>query len=196
MSAINSLYTSAGGKDKKARITYMLDHDINMEFVGNKILKGKEHSIFEDNLDLIRGDMQNILNEVIQIHYTVPGKGTTFSDICQTLVHENPMNKRNPENFYPKALKDFLYASFAGMTASEPWDGLEKVNGGYIVAKDNGEVLAFHTRDGESFKTFLLENTKIDRPSSSANKGYEYAYVYKIGDEYYFDLNFQVRFIR
>lgn len=195
MNNINNLFTTAGGKDKNARIKYIIDHDINMEFIGNKIPEGREHSVFADNLDMIRGDMQEIMNEVILIHYTYDGDSTKLSDICIVLIDKNPLHKRNAEAFYTKALKDFLYASFAGMTAGSPWDGREVVNGGYIVAKENGEVLVFHTRDGESFKTFLFNSTKIDRPDASERKGYPYAHVYKENDEYYFDLNFQIRFI-
>lgn len=196
MNSINSLFTSAGGKDKNARIKYIKDHNIGMEFSGNKIQSGRDHSVFADNLDMIRGDMQEILNHVLLIHYTYDGDSSRLADICDVLVEQNPMNKRNAAVFYPKAIKDFLYATFAGMTASSPWDGREVVNGGYIVAKENGEVLVFHTRDGESFKTFLFNTTKIDRPDASERKGYPYADVYKVDDNYYFDLNFQIRFIR
>ena len=196
MQRINSLVTSDGGKDKKARLAYILSNDIEMIFVGNKVLPGRDHSVFADNLDLVRGDMQEILNHVILTHYNAPGDKTKLTDICSKLIHSNPMKKRNPETFYPKAIKDFLYATFAGMTASEPWDGKEVVNGGYIVAKDDGDVLVFHTRDGESFKSFLFNNTKIDRPDASEKKHYPYAHVYKLNGDYYFDLNFQVRFIK
>ena len=194
MNLINSLRTSKGGKDKAARINYILANDIEMQFVGNKILEGRDYSVFENNLDLVRGDMQEILNEMMLIHYTCEGSHSRIKDICDVLVERNPLGKREPQIFYKKAIKDFLYATFTGMTASLPWDGREVVSGGYIVAKDNGEVLAFHTRDGESFKTFLFNTTRFDRPDASERKGYPYADVYKIGDEYYFDLNFQVRF--
>lgn len=195
MDNINNLFTAAGGKDKNARIKYILNHNIGMEFAGNKIPEGRDHSVFADNLDMIRGDMQEIMNHVILTHYTYDGNSSKLSDICRILVNQNPMNKRNAEAFYTKAVKDFLYASFAGMTAGSSWDGREVVNGGYIVAKENGDVLVFHTRDGESFKTFLFNSTKIDRPDASERKGYPYADVYKVGNEYYFDLNFQIRFI-
>ena len=196
MENINSLFTQKGGKDKGKRIEYMQSNGIELIFQGNKILPKKERSVFADNLDLIRGDMQAILNEVILAHYTAKGDTSKLSDICKILIANNPLKKANPHIFYPKAIKDFLYISFAGMTASEPWDGREVVNGGFIVAKSNGEVLVFHTRDGESFRNFLFYNTKIDRPSSSEKKGYPYAHVYKVDNEYYFDLNFQIRFVK
>lgn len=196
MQNINALVTSSGGKDKGARLEYIKSHGIEMIFQGNKIPAGKTRSVFADNLDLVRGDMQSVLNHIILTHYMESGAKNKLTDICEVLIANNPLNKINPQVFYPKAIKDFLYASFAGMTASAPWDAREVVNGGFIVAKDNGEVLVFHTRDGESFKNFLFHNTKIDRPSSSEKKGYPYAHAYKVGDDYYFDLNFQIRFLK
>ena len=194
---INSLFTDKGGKDKNARMDYIRNHNIGLEFVGNKILPNNTYSVFADNLDMIRGDMQAIWNQVLLIHYLSTERNkTALSDICNILADQNPLNKRNPHAFYEKAIKDFLYAAFSGMTASLRWDGQEAVNGGYIVAKDNGEVLVYHTRSGEAFKSFLFATTKIDRPEASENKGYPYAHVYESNGEFFIDLNFQVRFIQ
>lgn len=197
MNNINSLFTDKGGKDKNARMDYIRNHNIELEFVGNKILPNNTYSVFADNLDMIRGDMQAIWNQVLLIHYMSTERNkTALSDICNILADQNPLHKRNPHAFYEKAIKDFLYAAFSGMTASLRWDGQETVNGGYIVAKDNGDVLVYHTRSGEAFKSFLFATTKIDRPEASENKGYPYAHVYESSGEYFIDLNFQVRFIQ
>lgn len=195
--SINSLFTDKGGKDKNARMDYIRNHNIGLEFVGNKILPNNTYSVFADNLDMIRGDMQAIWNQVLLIHYMSTERNkTALADICNILADQNPLNKRNPHAFYEKAIKDFLYAAFSGMTASLRWDGQEAVNGGYIVAKDNGDVLVYHTRSGEAFKSFLFATTKIDRPEASENKGYPYAHIYESCGEYFIDLNFQVRFIQ
>ncbi|MDR1939993.1 MAG: HpaII family restriction endonuclease [Clostridiales bacterium] len=191
---VNSLFTQRGGIDKQARISFFKENNVDIEFSHIKFYKNTGYSIFADNLDIVRGDMIEVLNAVIMTHYFIPSN-TRIADITRTLIEKNPLNKRNPENYYPKAIKDFLYASFSGMTAATKWNGLAVVNGGYISANlDSGEVLVFHTRSGEPFRSFLFENTKIDRPSASEQK-HDYAKVYKDDGKYYFDLNFQVRFI-
>lgn len=194
MDEINSLVTSKGGRDKNARIDYIVNNNIGFNFSHVKITPNHDHSVFEDNLENVRGDMVPILNEMLLVQYFKKQNNSKLTDVASMLIEENPLNKRNPEIYYVKAMKDLLYASFAGMTASEQWDGMAVVNGGYIVAKENGEVLVYHTRDGESFRTFLYNNTKFDRPSASEDK-YNYAFVYKENDKYYFELNFQIRFI-
>lgn len=194
MDEVNSLVTATGGRDKNARIDYFVSHNIGFDFSHVKVTPNQDHSVFADNLENVRGDMVEILNEMLLIQYYRKKNNSKLTDVAAALIETNPLNKRNPEIYYIKAIKDFLYASFSGMTASEQWNGMAVVNGGYIVAKDNGEVLVYHTRDGESFRTFLYHNTKFDRPSSSEKK-YNYAFVYKENDKYYFDLNFQIRFI-
>ena len=194
MNEVNLLTTSKGGIDKNARIDYFIKNNVGFVFSGAKVLTPHTHSIFADNLENVRGDMLEILNECLLVHYFYKTKNSKLTDVANILIQKNPLNKRNPEIYYVKAIKDFLYASFSGMTASERWNGMAVVNGGYIVAKDNGEVLVYHTRDGESFRTFIYKNTKFDRPSASKDK-YDYAHVYKENNKYFFDLNFQIRFI-
>ena len=183
---INSFVTSTGGRDKNSRIDYILLNNIGVSF-------SRVRDVFGDNLENIRGDMIQILDCILRTHYFCRRSNSKLTDITSRLTTENPLGKRNPDIFYMKAVKDLLYASFAGMTASERWDGKMVVNGGYIVAKEDGDVLAYHAKDLESFRTFLFNNTHIDRPSSSESK-YDYAFVYKESGKYYLDLNFQIRF--
>lgn len=196
MCEINQFMTRDGKYDKNNRTDYMIHNNIEVQFSHVKILPQNDHSFFEDNLILVHGnDTIQVVNEILKVHFFKRRYNCKITDICDELVLKNPMNVRNPVNYYPKVIKDLLYASFSGMTASEEWDGRGIVNGGYIVAKDNGDVLVYHTRDGETYKTFLFNNTKIDRPDADPTRC-NYAYVYKENSKYYFDLNFQIRFIK
>ncbi|MCL1900829.1 MAG: HpaII family restriction endonuclease [Firmicutes bacterium] len=193
MNEINSLLTNDGGKDKEARIKYIKDNNIDFTFSHfNKTLR-YDYSVFEENLRLANGrELIETLPYFLKVHYF--NNCNKVSDIVAWLITENPLNSRNPEALYCRLIKEFLYVSFAGMTPATPWNGTAVVNGGYIIAKDDGEVLAYHTRDIESFKSFLFNSTKIDRPAASSRRC-NYAHVYQENDRYYFDLNFQIRFI-
>ena len=80
---------------------------------------------------------------------------------------------------------------FTGMRLSKEWDGRSSVNGGYIVAKDDGDVLAYHSCIADEFKDFLVEKLGFEAPSSSRHNAIQ---VYKIEDEYFINFNLQVRF--
>lgn len=71
------------------------------------------------------------------------------------------------------------------------WSGDDNANGGYIVAKSDGEVLAYHLYNRDKFKQYLLENTKLERGSTSKHN---YASIYKENGKMYINLNLQIRF--
>ncbi len=185
MEDINCLLTRKGGIDKEGRIHYIINNNIQMAFSHVRNL------VFKENLDLIHGHMISVIDHMLQIYYLDPIKHTKIEKIVSRLIIKNPLNRNHPEIFYTKVVKDFLYATFVGMTAGHLWTGEYQVNGGYIIVKNDGDVLFYHSRDGESLRNFLFTNAKLDRPSASK---YVYAYVYKKDTKYYIDLNFQIRF--
>lgn len=90
-------------------------------------------------------------------------------------------------------VKSFLFASYCGMTASTLWDGEGEVNGGFINVDENGKVLAHYAMESEEFKSYLFNNCYLEFPSTSEKHG-DYAKVYEVDGEYYYHLNFQIRY--
>jgi hypothetical protein len=90
-------------------------------------------------------------------------------------------------------MKSFIYAAYCGMTASTLWDGKSQVNGGFIKVKANGEVLAHYALESDAFKSYLYNNCYFEWPSTKKEHGF-YGNVYKEDNEYYFRLNFQIRY--
>ena len=73
-----------------------------------------------------------------------------------------------------------------------PWNGKYEANGGYLVVKDDGDVLCYHFYDRNLFEDYLYYNTRLESPSSSK---YEFATLYRGQDgNLYFKLNLQIRF--
>ena len=66
--------------------------------------------------------------------------------------------------FYPAKFKDFLFDSFAGMTASSIWNGRKRLTGGYIDVSRNGDMLYYRAMSDDIFGNYLFENTYFDRP--------------------------------
>ena len=63
------------------------------------------------------------------------------------------------------------------MKPAKPWDGLDEANGGYIIVKADGEILAYHIYNRNFFEQYLLDNTYLERASTSRQD------VYKRQDE-------------
>ena len=51
--------------------------------------------------------------------------------------------------------------------SAKPWDGLDEANGGYIIVKADGEILAYHIYNRNFFEQYLLDNTILERASTS-----------------------------
>jgi hypothetical protein len=67
-------------------------------------------------------------------------------------------------------MKDFLFASFSGLTATDPWDGRRMLSGGYIDVSTSGEILYYRAISDDIFSSYLFENTFFDRPSRGVCK--------------------------
>ena len=127
---------------------------------------------FNENLDFIELKMPEILSCAIltQIGYYDRAVSSKTKDIIEKVVERNPVGVRRPEIWYEAKMKDFLYATCSGLTASESWDGKRKLSGGYIDVGTNGEMLYYRAVSDDVFNTFLYEHTFFDRPSRGVNK--------------------------
>lgn len=89
-------------------------------------------------------------------------------------------------------VKKFLCACALGMKPAKAWDGVDEANGGYIVVKEDGEVLAYHIYNRNMFEGYLLNNTVLKRASTTKHN---YMKLYEDNEETFIKLNLQVRFI-
>ena len=94
---------------------------------------------------------------------------------------------------YEYKIKNFLDAVALGMVPSKLWDGFTKAHGGYIVVKENGDVVCYHLYNRDEFRAYLYENTKFDAASTTR---YEYGKLYKKDGKLFFNLNLQIRFLK
>ena len=65
------------------------------------------------------------------------------------------------------------------------------MNGGYIVVKNNGEVVAFHSTVADEFKQFLITQLGFESPSATRHN---YMKIEKEDGQYFINLNLQIRF--
>lgn len=119
----------------------------------------------------------------------------TVAELTEALAEDKDMSKKYGLSLtnYEYKIKNFLDAVALGMVPSKPWDGFAKAHGGYIIVKENGEVICYHLYNRDEFRSYLYENTKFDAPSSTR---YEYGKLYKKDSKLFFNLNLQIRFLK
>lgn len=146
---------------------------------------GCRNEIFEQNIRVVDSRMDEILQNVIlmQVGYLDGLDSTSIPEISKALATLNPIGVRNPEVFYEAKLKAFLFASFAGMTASTEWNGRKKLTGGYIDVDREGELLYYRAISDDIFENYLFKHTYVDRPDRGVSKALAVAEAQAVVDE-------------
>lgn len=144
-----------------------------------------------NNLTMLDLGMAKIIAACLEEYYS--GVNSDLSAICHSIAKRDPLriNSRDDQPMYEYKLKQFLLAFALGMTVSSPWYGSFNANGGYIVVKEDGDVICYHFFDRNDLEGYLFNSTKFDTPSTSRH---EFGDVYKVGGKYFIKLNLQIRF--
>lgn len=78
----------------------------------------------------------------------------TFANLIKPLSETDPLGFgiEDKENMYVYKLKHLLTSAALGMMPSKKWDGRYDANGGYLVVKNDGEILCYHFYDKNRLK--------------------------------------------
>ncbi|MCC5930573.1 MAG: HpaII family restriction endonuclease [Cyclobacteriaceae bacterium] len=163
------------------------------EFSGILNFIQTESSIFGNNLTLIDSALPKILAEIVYLFFT-SGHSKTV-DLVAEISKLNPLsfNLETNHPFYSYKIKRFLTDIALGMMPSKVWTGELDATGGYLVVKEDGEILCYHIYNRNEFEDYLLNNTKLETASSTRH---DFGTVYKEGNKQYFKLNLQIRFLK
>lgn len=148
--------------------------------------------MFKLNLQVIDTKLPEIIAGLILYYYR--GLGTSLEQLLEHMNEHNPLVFDNAFDhpFYEYKIKNFLRDVALGMTPSKQWDGTFDATGGYIIVKEDGDVLCYHLYNMNEFQDYLLNNTRLETASTSR---YDFGNVYEQRGNYYIDLNLQIRFV-
>jgi len=146
-----------------------------------------DNSTFESNLIMIDSQMPVIAAEMLKGFYIKHIK--ECSRLAEDVAKTNPLCLRR--EFYFHKIKELLCAVALGMQPATGWDGNDEANGGYIIVKNDGDVVAYHIYNRNSFKDYLLRNTQLVQPSTTR---YDYCSLYQENGKIFIKLNLQIRF--
>lgn len=179
MNRVNNL---AGSTKIIDRLTYINENASSLTYMSTY------RSTTHKNLIVIDSLMPYLLGEALIQFYTY--NINSCADIAQAMEVIDPL-KYETQGIYTYKLKKLLCACALGMKMGQPWDGVEEANGGYIVVKNSGEILAYHIYNRDIFENFLLHNTKFERGSTTKHN---YCFVHKDNNRYFIRLNLAIRF--
>lgn len=160
---------------------------------GRLEFNGVENKNFRKNLCMIDTALPDILAELLKDYYD--GKASSIPELVEILSQNKELNDKYglDKNAYAFKIKNFLVAVALGMTPNNEWDGFTKAHGGYIIVKEDGEIVCYHLYNRDEFQNYLYKNTRLETPSTSRHK---FGDVYVEKGKKYMKLNLQIRFIK
>lgn len=161
---------------------------------GRLTFTGVDDRVFYNNLIMIDSMLPQILANMLLDRYR--SGASKIKDITEHIGQSNPLGYDLTQNnpFYVYKIKQLLVAFALGMVPATPWNGKLDANGGYIVVKDDGEILCYHFYDRNRFEDYLFSNVKLDTPSTTRHG---FAIIENDGSgNLIFKLNFQIRFLK
>ncbi len=181
--AINAIETKSKIKD---RVVAILSAGATLTF------SKTENSNFYSNLQVVDTMFPEMLAEVLKFYYK--GDGVTVVELVEKLKELNPFNYdlSNGHSFYECKMKNFLTCAALGMTPSVAWTGRIDATGGYIIVREDGEIVCYHLYNRNEFEDYLYKNTHLETASSGR---YEFGTIYEENNKNYIKLNLQIRFI-
>lgn len=180
---VNLISTSCKIRDRLARI-YSLGNTLEFERTVNPT--------FSNNLTLIDSALPKILSHLVFAYFS--SNLSLLKDLIQEVSHQNPLgfDLSTGHPFYIYKIKRLLTDIALGMMPSRVWTGELEATGGYLVVKNNGEIVSYHIYNRNDFENYLFNNTKLESASSTRH---QYGAIYQANGCQYFNLNLQIRFI-
>ena len=182
--SINSIETRSKVKD---RVEAVIDKGGIFEFTKT------QRKIFSNNLVLIDSLLSEILSQIVSDFYSTPYSNLT--DLVHLIADKNPIAYDNTDEhrFYEYKIKRFLTDVALGMMPSKVWAGKYDATGGYLIVKEDGDILCYHIYNKNEFEDYLLNNTKLDTASSNRHG---FGKIYQENGQLNFIMNLQIRFIK
>lgn len=170
-----------GSSKIRKRLSALAERSIHLQY------DGIQSNCFKNNLVLIDSQMPQIISELLLLYYN--GYGSSLSELVQILEHRNPLNYDDSEHsFYRYKIKKLLVEIALGLLPNTLWTGKYDATGGYIVVREDGDIVCYHFYDRNIFEDYLFEQTKLDTPSTSRHS------FGLITEDNKFLLNLQLRF--
>ncbi len=178
-----------GSDDMSVRDATKLTYGVGaqLEFIG------MDSDMFRRNLRKIDSIFPEIVAQMLRHYYM--GEATTIKDLADKIAEDSEFMGRIDftKEMLVMNVKRFLSSIALGMMPSKDWDGYTEAHGGYIIVKEDGDVVCYHLYNRDKFEDYLFHNTKLDTPSTTRHG---FGKIYEENREQRMKLNLQIRFLK
>ena len=150
--------------------------------------------VFKRNLRKIDSLMPLFIGQFLVRFFSAQAR--TVADLTRLVADEEAATDSLGEAFNFEDLKykmkQLLINVALGLVPNTDWDGFIKADGGYIIVKEDGDVVCFHIYNISELGEYLFNNTKLETGSTKRHK---FASVYEEDGQAFMNLNLQIRFM-
>ena len=176
-----------GFKKFKDKFKYLDSLGVTVSFVKT------ENDIFNANLMLVDTKMSLIIGNMLENFYR--GKANRVPELTDLCAADNVCNadERQINVFYKYKIMELMTDIALGMMPASQWNGNYEATGGYIIVKEDGDVLCYHIYNRNEFREYLYNNTKFDTPSKTKH---HFGVIEEVDGKQILKLNLQIRFVK
>lgn len=152
-----------------------------------------DNDVFNANMMLVDTNMSLIIGEMLENFYR--GKANRVAELTDLCADKNICNigDDNKGVFYAYKIKELMTNIALGMMPASTWNGNYEATGGYIIVKEDGNVLCYHIYNRNEFREYLYNNTRFDTPSKSKH---HFGVIEEADGKQILKLNLQIRFVK
>lgn len=179
---INTFHDFKKFKDK---FDFLASIGADIEFVET------DNKTLDFNLKMVMTEMPAVFAEMIKYYYQ--GKSHSISELTDMVAEAGMISTLDNKVFLRHKSKEMLTNIALGMVPNTLWTGDYEATGGYIIVKDDGDVVCYHIYNHNAFKNYMYANTRFDTPSKSKHG---FGSIYEVDGQQYLKLNVQIRFVK
>lgn len=174
-----------GFKKFKEKFDYLGSLGADVEFVR------VENETLNFNLTMVTAEMPQLFAEMIKCYYQ--GKANSIPELTNIVSTSGIVTTVNNKVYCSHNVKEMLTNIALGMVPNKLWTGDIEATGGFIIVKEDGDVVCYHIYNRNEFKNYIFAATRFDTPSQTKHG---FGKIYEDNGEQWLKLNVQIRFVK
>lgn len=150
-----------------------------------------DNETLDCNLRMVTYEMPKIFAEMMKCYFV--GGPSKISELIDIIAENDVIHTLDNKVYLRHKVKELLTNIALGMVPAKLWTGDYEATGGYIIVKDDGDVVCYHIYNQNAFRNYMLANTRFDTPSKSKHG---FGRIYEENGEQFLKLNVQIRFVK
>ena len=167
------------------KFNYLDSLGTDIEFVAT------DNKTLEFNLKMVTSEMPELFAAMIENYYK--GKSSKLCELIDIIADNNIVDTVDNKVYLRHKTKELLTNIALGMVPNTLWTGDYEATGGYIIVKDDGDIVCYHIYNQNAFRNYMLANTRFDTPSK---RKHGFGTIYEENGEQFLKLNVQIRFVK